>query len=632
MVYRPLAEYAPIGNDDRIALIDGDGSIDWCCFPHVAGRSVFARLLDAEDGGHFSLRPTASYVSRMGYVDRTNVLTTTFETAAGRLRVTDFMPITDRDMDPRHQRSIIRHVECVDGSVSLEVEFKPRLDYAREETTLAERERCLIAHPARSETPERSSRFLSFQQAGPLDMDAREERAVGYGVLEAGDTAWFAVQSNFFTPMPPTKCRQFEAATTAYWQDWATPVAETVADIAGDEPWTDELVRSGLVLKLVINEATGGIYAAATTSLPEEYGGERNWDYRYNWIRDAKFTVQALYNLGEDAEAQAYFEWFREISHEQPEDIQPVYGVHGERNLREQSLDHLAGYRHSAPVRVGNAAAEQRQLDVYGTIIQGLYETLLHDEEIDREDWESIRALVEHVCSVWEEPGAGIWEFREDERQYVHSKLLCWVALDRGLEIAGHIDETGDLDHWETEREEIREAIETRGFSESANSFVQHFETDETLDATCLLIPLFEFLPADDSRVERTIDTLLEELLTEDGLVHRTKGADVPGEGRGAFLFCTFWLVDALVLAGREERAREIFSDVLKYVDSPYLLPERIDPSTGEYFGNFPQAFSHIGLVNSAVYLNAASDGSDLEHDPLSIEGPETLFRTTSPE
>lgn len=621
MGYQPISEYGVVGNDDRCALVHPTGSIDWCCFPHVAGASVFGSLLDAERGGHFAVEPTSSYESDQAYVDRTNVLETTFETDSGRATLTDFMPVGRPDADLDYQRALYRRLECDAGCLSVEADFKPRFDYARAETTVEAVDDRIVA----TGNDER----LHLQVNGPFSLRAHGQRAVGTATLEAGDAVWFVVQHDHFAPLSATHCRTAEEQTVGYWRDWTDSVEGNVTDIVDDDPWFDEVVRSALVLKLLINEGTGSIYAAATTSLPEEYGGTGNWDYRYNWIRDAKFTVQALFNLGREEEAHDYFEWFRDIYHDSPEDIQPVYDVHGGRDLSEWHLDHLDGYRFSSPVRVGNAAAEQRQLDVYGAIVQGLHETLLHDERLTDEDWASVRSLVDHVCEIWDEKDNGIWEFRGEPRHYVHSKLLCWIALDRGITLASHVDRSVDVDHWYEERAAVREAIEERGYSESAGSFVQHFDTDETLDATCLLLPIYEFLPPDDPRIRNTIETVEAELLTDEGFVHRTAGNDVPPEGRGTFLFCSFWLVDALVLADRVDDAREIFTNVLDHVDAPYLLPERIVPATGEFLGNYPQAFSHIGLINSAIYLGSVSDERSLEHDPQEDDVDfEPLFRS----
>ena len=595
MGYRPISTYGIIGNDDRCALVGRDGSIDWCCFPHVAAPSVFGRLLDDERGGHFAIEPTGEYDSTHAYRPRTNVLETQFDTASGRIVLTDLMPSDNAVRRTGAQRAIYRHVECTEGTVTIEVDVCPRFDYARADTSVETRDDHLIA---RSQDEE-----LSIQALGALELESRESRAVGWTTLEAGEECWVVLQYDHVDRHTIEHCKEIASQTVAYWREWAVDLESCAEDLVVDEAWLEYIIRSGLVLKLLINEGSGAIYAAVTTSLPEEFGGDGNWDYRYNWIRDAKFTVQALYTLGQSDEAHEYFRWFRGLTHDGPSSLQPVYGVHGERALTEETLDHLAGYRFSQPVRIGNAAAEQKQLDIYGAIVQGMYETLLHDERLTEEDWDGICTLVDYVCDVWDERDAGIWEYRNEPRHYVHSKLLCWVALDRGIELAERHEVGNDIESWKASRQAVRDAIESRGYSESAESFVQHFDTDDTFDASCLLIPIYEFLPPDDPRVESTIDTVMDVMMTEEGFVKRTVGPDSRPEGPGAFLFCTFWLVDALVLSGRRERAMEIFQGVLDYVDPPYLLAERIDPRTGEAMGNFPQAFSHIGLVNSAIYL-----------------------------
>ncbi len=621
MGFQPIGEYAIIGNDDRCALVDQHGSIDWCCFPHLAAPSVFASILDAERGGHFAVRPTDSYDVTREYLGQTNVLRTTFETRSGTAELTDFMPVSQTEQNDRYQRSIYRELRCTDGRLSVELDYKPRLEYGRAETTIDPGDRSILA-TGDDET-------LHLQVNGPLDVRTKEDRVVGATTIHEGERVWLVVQHDHFSPSPPTTCRRLRDETIIHWEFWSEECSDAVEQIFEDERWREQVVRSALTLKLLINEGTGAIYAAATASLPEEYGGHRNWDYRYNWIRDAKFTVQALYNLGQEAEAHKYFEWFRAISHEHPSDIQPVYGVHGESDLTEDLLEHFSGHRHSEPVRIGNGAAAQRQLDIYGTIVQGLYEMLRHDGRLSDEDWRSIELLVDHVCEVWDERDNGIWEYREEPRHYVYSKLLCWVALDRGIELANKYGRDAPIERWRDERERLREAIEERGYSESAGAFVQYFGAEKALDATCLLIPVYEFLPADDPRVQSTIDTVLERLATNEGLVFRTRGSDVAPDEPTAFLFCTYWLVDALVLAGRVERAEEIFTNTLEYTTSLGLLAERVDPETGELLGNFPQAFSHIGLINSAIYLaSAATQGQALDHDPQDDADLQPLFRS----
>jgi GH15 family glucan-1,4-alpha-glucosidase len=448
---------------------------------------------------------------------------------------------------------------------------------------------------------------LHLQIHGPLELEPRGDRAVGTVTLDEGEGIWMVAQYDHYTPRDVEHCKQAHQDTVDWWHNWVAPLEENVEEMIGDEPWKNEVVRSSLALKLLINTDNGAIYAAPTTSLPETYGGDRNWDYRYNWMRDAKLTIQALFNVGQKAEAHRYFDWFRGILEEDPDEIQPVYGVHGERSLPERRLEHLAGYRHSSPVRVGNAAAKQHQLDVYGSIVEGMHETLVHDGYLSDEDWRSIRSIVDHVCEAWTERGEGIWEFRSGARHYVHSKLLCWVVLDRGIKLAEETDREADTKRWRHERQRLRETILERGYSERIGSFVQHFETDEVLDATALLIPIYGFLHPQDERVQNTIDTVIDELLSEQGFVYRTRGVDRTDQ-RGAFLLCSFWLVNALVLSDRVDEARELFERILDHVSRPSLLAERIDPRTGEYLGNYPQAFSHIGLINSALCLGQVQD------------------------
>ena len=328
------------------------------------------------------------------------------------------------------------------------------------------------------------------------------------------------------------------------------------------------------------------------------------------------------------AEAHRYFEWFREVSHTHPAEIQPLYGLHADTELDERTLDHLAGHRHSRPVRIGNAAVEQWQLDVYGVIVQGIYETVRHDGTIDENDWASIRDVVEYVSGTWDEPDAGIWEFREGTRHYLHSKLLCWVALDRGIELAEMEDRAAPIDDWKASRSAVREAILDRGFSESANCFVQHFGTDEGIDATSLLVPIYGFLPPDDDRVQGTIDAVLDRLTTDDGLVYRFADSDIGPEAESAFVLCSFWLVDALVLAGRVDEAEELFTNVLDRASPLGLFAERIDPDTQAHLGNVPQAFSHIGVINSAIYLHAATgEDRSMGFEPEELASDDTLFR-----
>ncbi|ELY45974.1 glycoside hydrolase family 15 protein [Natronorubrum tibetense] len=665
--FLPIDDYGVIGNDDRCALVGRNGSIDWYCVPHIESPSVFASILDSEDGGRFAVRPAAEYEASHQYVERTNVLETTFETDGGTATVTDFMPVPgpdavrdgeneddgdepeneDGETDERLQRAIYRKIEAVSGTVEMEVVFEPRFGYARVPTALERTERGDIvateagedeadsANADRQEPAPEDDRLHDHEDGAlylhgdiDLEIDPVDSTATATVALEAGETRWLSLQYGDPNRRSVEEYEGHLQGTIDYWRTWLDGCEESATDIFEfEEEWRDALVRSALVLKLLIHDETGSIVAAPTTSLPEEIGGELNWDYRYNWIRDAKFTIQALQNAGQSTEAHRYFEWFREIGHETPEEIQPLYGLHGESNLEEECLDHLSGYRESTPVRIGNAAATQVQLDIYGTIIQGIYETIRYENGLSEYDWESIRALAGYVCEHWEEQDKSLWEFRDLEAHFVHSKLLCWVALDRALRLAEEYDRDGPIERWEREREAIRTAIEERGYDEERGSFVQFFDADDALDATALLLPIYDFLPADDERVQNTIDTILEELTTDDGLVYRF--ADSPARPRepGGFVICSCWLVDALVLSGRLEEANEIFEQLLEHTSSLGLLSEMIHDEDGTFLGNFPQAFSHIGLLNSAIYLASASDIEDATPEERESSAATPLFR-----
>ncbi|AGB38313.1 glycoside hydrolase family 15 protein [Natronococcus occultus] len=628
MEHLPLRDYGVIGNDDRCALVSRRGSIDWCCFPHLEDASVFARVLDLDRGGHFAVHPEANYESHHRYADRTNVLETVFETTDGQATVTDFMPITDeQEQNEDFQQAIYRRLECDRGEVEFAVEFKPRFDYARVDPVL---ERIDDGVAARSDDEELHL-VADDRLASELELADSEPAATGTVSLEEDETCWIGVQYGGTEPMASLDPETTLDETKRYWRSWLNAREETPDSMP--ERWYEMVIRSELVLKLLIHHETGAIPAAATASIPEQIGSDRTWDYRYNWIRDAKFTVQALHDTGHRQEAREYFDWFVEIMQNDPDEIQPLYGLHGETDIGEEVLEHLSGYRDTRPVRIGNGAAPQRQLDAYGTIVQAIYETIQYDEDISLtgEQCDAICDLVDYVCTHWSERDPGIWEFREEHRHFLHSKLLCWVALDRGIAIAEQNGFEAPLEHWREEREAIREAIEQRGYSEDAGSFVQHFETDEAIDATALLLPIYEFLPPEDERVQNTIDTVLEELTTDDGLVVRFVGSDVREDEKEAFVLCSFWLIDALVLSNRLELAEQYFESLVEYASPLGLYSEKIDPETGRLLGNFPQAFSHLGLLNSASYLTRAleTDG-EVSPEDFHPDGIETLFRSGS--
>ncbi|EMA44629.1 glycoside hydrolase family 15 protein [Halobiforma nitratireducens] len=603
--YPPIEEYGVVGNLETCALVGPNGSIDWFPFPHLESSTLFAAILDADRGGQFRLAPTAEFETDRRYVDDTNVLETKFRTDDGTATVTDFMPPVDRTDHPREV--LYRKVSCSRGTVDFDVEFEPTFDYGRAEANVESVDEGVLA--------EADGERVLLET--PIDVEITGDRLVGDLTLEAGDEAWFLL-----------RCAATENATTdpeaaleetkAYWSDWGHS-CDAGDDCAFEGPWHDYVVRSQLVLKLLTHAESGAIAAAPTASLPEEIGGIRNWDYRYNWLRDAGFTVQALLNLGTGDEATDYFDWFMDLCQAaDPEAIQPLYGLHGESDLDERELDHFEGYRGSSPVRIGNEAAEQLQHDIYGELLLAVDEMCRHGRALTDGEWARIRAIVEYVRDIWEEPDAGIWEVRGGDRHFVHSKVLCWAALDRGLAIAHHGDHEGPLQEWQATRERVRADVLEHGYDEDRETFVQAYETD-ALDATALLLPVLGFLPFDDDRIQGTIGSIETQLVEDDVFVRRYDGDDgLPGE-EGSFVLCSCWLVDALALSGRVDDAQSRFENLLEYLNPLGLMAEEIDPESGAHLGNYPQAFSHIGIVNSALYLGYANGNETPGPPPMGV-------------
>ena len=593
--FKPLEAYGIIGNLETCALVGVDGSIDWCCLPFVDSASVFADILDADDGGHFSIRPAGSYDSKQQYVDRTNVLQTTFETETGTATVTDFMPVLEVASEEQPEiRALYRKVTCSEGTVEMEAEFAPRFDYARSETTVERVTGGLLA------TGENRQVYLSDS----VDFETADGAARATFELDAGEDRWFVLQYSMHTPLDPDECERMLDRTVEYWRDWTHSCNEEDCLFGG--PAHDLIERSELVLKLLNYRETGALLAAPTTSLPEEIGGVRNWDYRYSWIRDGGITVRAFTNLGHPEEAESYMRRFLELTKQGGSaEVQPLYGVNRETDLEEEELDHLSGYEHSSPVRIGNEAADQQQLDVYGDLVLAFYQQYWTDgRSVSADEWNAIRDIAGYVCDHWDDEGAGIWELRGESRHLVYSKVMCWVALDRSIDLAERNGLDAPLDRWRECRSAIKEAVLERGFDEELNSFTQSFESSE-LDASGLLIALSGILPFDDPRIVGTVEAVQNHLATDEGLVYRYEDDSLPGE-EGAFVFCTFWLVNALTAIGRVDEAQSVFDNVLEYASPLGLFAEEIDPEASRQLGNFPQAFSHIGLINSALYLKEA--------------------------
>ena len=617
--FTPISEHGLIGNLETCALVDTTGAVDWCCFPHMESPSVFGSILDAERGGEFAIAPLTEYDAHQQYFDRTNVLQTTFETASGELTVTDFMPVIGEAVADKHpNQAIYRKVTCTEGTVDVEATFAPRFDYARSETTLESTSGGVRA----TGDGDDESAFLST----PTSMVIEDGAAHAAYSLDANETHWYVFQYDSHEPMGGSSCRELLDETVEYWHDWSHSCSGS--DCPFEEIDHDHVIRSGLVLKLLTRMDTGSICAAPTTSLPENIGGVRNWDYRFSWIRDSAFTVQALTHLGYTTAADEYLNDYMELSRStDPEDLQPLYGLDHCSDLEEETLDHLSGYRGSKPVRVGNEASSQFQLDIYGELVQTVYQMAWSDEGIVDEDWSSVSEIVEFVCETWDDPDSGIWEPRREPTHYVYSKVMCWSALDRAIDLAEQEGLDAPLDNWREQREEIRDAVIERGFDEEYDSFTQTFDGDR-IDATGLLIPQTGFLPIDDERVQGTIEAVREHLTTPDGFVYRYQegGDQMPGK-EGAFILCSFWLVSALAKSGDVERAEEIFENVLETTSSVELFSEQVDVEREELLGNYPQAFSHIGLINSALYI-AEAKRDDFSVESMGMNGTSQGSRT----
>ena len=601
--YKPIEDYGVIGNLRTVALVGRDGSIDWCCMPEVDRPSVFAAILDHDKGGRFRVRPVGAGQGKQRYLEDTNVLRTTFEDARGKVQVTDFMPLNASIVgaeDPYTSPTIYRLVECTEGEVEVEIEWSPRFDYARADTRLEERGDLVVALGG-------NARAVLAGVPGERSFEARTLRA--RTDLRAGEVLPLAMRYGAERGRAEQgTIEMMLERTVGVWREWVASRNDSAA-LEGFEPsWRPFVGRSALALKLLTHPDTGAIAAAPTTSLPEQIGGVRNWDYRYCWIRDSSFTAQALFSLGHRAEALDFLEWTERAAMTESREgleLQIMYGLHGETDLGEKELGHLEGYRRSKPVRIGNAAANQKQHDIYGELLSSAYEFVRHGGHLDDSLRSFLAAVADRAAEVWREPDAGIWEVRGGPRHFVYSKVMCWVALDRAVNLARKHGLQGDVGGWKRERDEIKRVVLQKGYDEERKSFVQSFGS-KALDASNLLIPVMGFLPFDDPKIENTLDRTLEEL-TSEGVVYRYHADDgLPG-GEGAFGLTTFWLIDVLTLSGRREKALELFERMLGRANHLGLYAEEFDPESGAFLGNFPQGFTHIGLINSALYLSRSA-------------------------
>jgi alpha,alpha-trehalase len=600
----PIGEHALLSDCHSAALVDRWGSIGWWCLPRFDGPSVFGRLLD-DDAGHFSIRLQGAVSSRRRYLDSTLTLETTIRGESGDIVVTDALAmgrgVRGHDLGKDSPHLLLRQVRCTAGSVDIEVEFRPRFEYG---LTVP-----IVVAVDGGVTARGGPTALVLSAGIPLDVG--DGVATGNLRLRAGEIIRFAVQfASSWKPLPAALTaggiEEALEGTNEAWRSWA----DQHQNYSG--PFADWVDISGRVLQGLTFVPTGAIVAAPTTSLPETVGGSRNWDYRYSWVRDASFTLDALWVAACPDEEQSYFRFLTtaasSVHHRRQ--LQIMFGIGGERDLTERELPWLRGWRDSHPVRVGNGAWNQRQNDVYGELLAAAYRLRdLLDIDIDGGPLRRLLVtLAELAAEVWTEPDHGIWEMRDEPRHHLHSKLMCWVALDRAIDMADLLEAGDRLEDWKEVRAEIAGAILNEGWNERVGAFTQSFGSD-ALDASALVIPIVGFLPATDPRVLSTIDAIEADLMDSAGLMLRYRSADgLPGE-EGAFLLCSFWLAHSLALAGWLERARQVFGKAVSYANDVGLLAEEVDGVTGELLGNFPQAFSHIGLINAAWAIHQAEQG-----------------------
>ena len=586
--YAPLRDYAAIGDGRTVALVARDGSIDWLCLPDLDSPAVFAGLLDAGSGGRFSLRPDGPFEATRRYLPGTNVLETTFRGARGAVRVTDAMTVPTAALCP--QRELVRAVDAVEGSMGMCWELVPRFRFGTKTTRVGRRPGVVVATEG--------SDALALCSFGAGDAYVATGWFGGSFEVAAGDRAVLVLSAAHQEPLVIPGLADVEArlaATTVFWEGWADRLRYAGA-------WRSAVVRSALALKLLVNAPSGAIAAAATTSLPEALGGERNWDYRFCWVRDSAFVLAALLRLGRLEEADAFFWWLMQASQLTHPRLRVLYGLDGGTGTTERILP-LDGYRASPPVRIGNGAAGQVQLDVYGDLLQAAWLYATAGRPIDADIARRLAETADLVCRIWHEPDAGLWEVRSAPQHFTQSKMMCWVALDRAARLAtGGWIPSAPVADWRVTAHTIRAFIEERCWSESKHSYVRYPGSGD-LDASVLLGVLLGYADPEHPRMRATVETLRREL-GHGPFVYRYSGEDGLAGHEGAFLTCSFWLVEALALQGRASEAAALMDELIGLANDVGLFAEEIDPGTGEFLGNLPQGLSHLALINAAVTLS----------------------------
>ncbi|HET7790283.1 MAG TPA: glycoside hydrolase family 15 protein [Gemmatimonadales bacterium] len=589
MPYRPIGDYGIIGDLHTAALVASNGAIDWLCLPTFDAPSLFAGILDQGKGGTWRIAPSGEWTSQQRYLPGTNVLVTAFHgTGGGVVEVTDFMPVGPaRSTRPE----LHRRVTCTRGEAEIEVAFTPAFDYARRGARISPRTAGLLATDAEDH---------ALTLAGPpgLAWETGNGSATARFPARPGEPAWLVLRwdDDDVHPVASYTSQSRLDQTALWWDEWVSRL-----DYHG--PYRQEVERSALALKLCCYEPTGAIVGAPTTSLPERPGGERNWDYRYTWLRDSAFVLFALDRLGFDGEADGFLRFLKRVCRRADgRHVQIMFGIDGRRSLPEEILGHLEGYRGAKPVRIGNSAAGQFQLDVYGELLETVSTPKMR-KHLSEGLWSALRALVDWTAAHWREPDWSIWEARQEPKPYVYSRVMAWAALDRGIKLAQALGTPADVSTWVEARDACHAEVLERGWDRERQTFVQVYGEPQ-LDAALLVIPLIGFLPRRDPRVRSTLAAVRKELGSSvEELIYRYRSPDGLDGDEGAFVVCSFWMVQNLAMIGEIEEAERLFKNLLRRVNRVGLLAEEIDPGTGEQLGNFPQALSHAALLNAACTL-----------------------------
>ncbi|HEY0047188.1 MAG TPA: glycoside hydrolase family 15 protein [Flavobacterium sp.] len=590
-------DYGIIGNCRSAALVSKYGSIVWCCLPEFDSSSIFAQLLDEKIGGSFEILVEDDYAISQAYLYNTGILVTTFTNGDDIFEVRDFMPRYKKDNNNHHSPpEIVRYIKLISGQPTFRIKYNPKLEYAADETFSYVKDQFIISI---TDTKKFDSIFLysNFDKMKIVDGDEIQLTGDGYFALTYNE--------KLFEPTVEKISLEFER-TKIYWLEWTAKTPQY-------QKYNDEIVRSSITLKMLSYQKTGAVLAAVTTSLPETIGEVRNWDYRFCWIRDASMVVKVLSRIGHKKMAKEYLQFVIDIIPDKDEKLQIMYGINKEKNLTEEFLDHLGGYMGSKPVRIGNAAFVQRQNDIYGILMDVIYQQLIYfsnDLENGEELWNITKGIVWVVDKHWREPDKGIWEFRTEERHFTFSKVLCWVAVDKAIKVAELLGKTSKAEKWKRLEAEIKTDIMQHAWSEKVQSFTQSYGSDD-LDASVLLMESFDFIEAQDPKFIATVKAIEKELSNE-GLLYRYKNKDDFGLPSSSFTICTFWFINSLYRIGERQKAEQLFHKLLSYSNHLGLFSEDIDFKAKRLLGNFPQAYSHLALIETAINLSNITEEENL--------------------